>query len=739
MPDTPISSAENQPPLLLWVVLGLAAGLRVVAVFRREWFVDELHALLIAGETQADFWTGLWSTPGIAPLDYGLVNLLQSLLGTGPWLRLPMVVMQMLGMVALTLFVARRHGPTPALITAALCGFSPLLIDQAASIRPYAGAFALGAVAMTWLWEPPRSMRQAVWRGLLGALGAGYQFFLAPVVLLSAGLGFVQQWQKKGWPGRGIGLWAVQALPPLVIFLALAGFWKDAGDMAAGKDNVAALILSLLQLKLSFSGWGFLPAGFFVLWLGWGGWRREGWLPRLWALVLALLVIVSEQKEEVHVLARHYAPLWGALALWAAVRLSQRLQNRPKVLWLILPLLLVAPLSNELQHPRLWMMSLDLRSDFQRDLKQHGARIDRFQAACGLSKAWRHQGPKAKDGRSRRRFSAAGEVQKQPFTKEAEGNRRPQGLGWTVRRRSQGFTDETGEPTKKQGRGFLSGDHDRLLAHKQDECASKQPEIWVGLGFLDGLWRFVLAQQTRALQLEGKIRVVSPTEALRSKSAVCAPVSMVYFGIPAYMDPAQAGLGLLGFSPPVQRRRPRGMRPLGSFASVLPMGLTTCSSPRDFYHRLALVYDQQPPPVAPGPFEWQMKLAHATTRAGLWCRAGRVQEALPPLLAFTNTLKQKRGEVLRPMGVNFGLAQYVCLKQAGASPGVRLGALKLSASFLKTASGALQVQSGYSARRFYRLLHSEALAANDHATAAMAADRLKRLDGFPRREPALWP
>ncbi len=626
------------PPRWLWAavwVLGVA--LRLVAVFRREMFVDELHALYVAHGGLGSLWQGLVATPGIAPLDYGVVKVLSAVAGDGRWLRLPMMAVQLLGIWHLGRLAARWRGDGVAFWAVALCLLSPLLIDHSASLRPYAGAFAVGVCALGWLGAAPGSARQALVRGAIAAVGVGYQFFLAPVVLLAMGLGGLKAFQDKA---GATGQWRHAALSmvlPLVVFLVLSPLWAHAGDMRSGRDNPAAVVLALVQIALSFSGWGALPVGIVVAVAAWKGRRALPQGGLLFAVVLLGVILAGELKAEVGVLARHYAPLFPVFALTAAATLCRWNGRDALVSGLLTALLVVAPLNNERCHPRIWLMGLDLRSDFSRDLP---------------------------------RWAGTGE----------------------------------------------------------------KPHALVTMGFLDGFWRFVLNQQARVRGLEDRLQFITPAQIETLDPAW--RLSLVIFRVPPYMDPASAPLSALGLPPPVPTR---GEDRLGSFGQVISLEQASPKAPVAALIAVEAAYRHHQPPVPEGPFEDQFHLNNVVQNAGLLCRLGKHEVALQDLLVQENTVKARQGTLLRPLGVAWAQVMDRCLEAVGEVPGRRVAVLRTGAGFLGVPSGALRVQSGWSARRYYEAMARVAGQASDEEAAALAHERLQALGPQPATEPPMWP
>lgn len=132
-----IDELRERTGLLLAAIVAAALALRLACLGKFAYFIDEVHALLYTRGPFLEAMRRLPDTPGTAPLDYALVNLLQRVSDSETFMRLPFALMGAYTVYAVYRLAARHIGPSRALAAAALMAIAPAHIFYSQSIRNY--------------------------------------------------------------------------------------------------------------------------------------------------------------------------------------------------------------------------------------------------------------------------------------------------------------------------------------------------------------------------------------------------------------------------------------------------------------------------------------------------------------------------------------------------------------------------------------------------------------------------
>lgn len=132
-----IDELRKRTGLLLAALAAAALTLRLMCLGKFAYFIDEVHAILYTRGPLLEAMRRLPDTPGTAPLDYALVNLLQRVSDSEAFMRLPFALMGAYTVYAAYRLAARHMGPARALTAAALLALAPAHIFYSQSIRNY--------------------------------------------------------------------------------------------------------------------------------------------------------------------------------------------------------------------------------------------------------------------------------------------------------------------------------------------------------------------------------------------------------------------------------------------------------------------------------------------------------------------------------------------------------------------------------------------------------------------------
>ncbi len=171
----------------LVAVLALALGLRLVALDRFSYWLDEaLQSYWLHG-TWSFLWKSLKFDAFHPPLDYVVGRLLEAL-GPADWERkIPAVLWGVGTVAALGVLASRRAGRTAGLVTALLLAASPFHVRYSQELRPYSlGLFAF-SFALLALDVHLGARTAWSWAGaFLSCLAALYSLYVSAIVLAVA-------------------------------------------------------------------------------------------------------------------------------------------------------------------------------------------------------------------------------------------------------------------------------------------------------------------------------------------------------------------------------------------------------------------------------------------------------------------------------------------------------------------------------------------------------------------------
>lgn len=274
----PVGETEEQPldvargrlgPRLLWVLVGaalvLAGGvvLRLVALdadptypFWSGWTTDEGRWTEAARN-----WT-LWRAPlvesalsrthlALAPLFQAAAALSFAVFGVGSQsARLVSVVAGLAIVLASAIVLRPRLRREAWLGTVALLAVQPDLVYFSRVAIPEMAALLFKLLAFFCLVGGPRTVRRAVFGGLLTAIALGFKGTTAPIVLVfSAVILCVRSPADPGRPLARLGGYLGAIVAPAVLFAAVAVLGSGGAGGLLGSDGGLALVLRFVSVS----------------------------------------------------------------------------------------------------------------------------------------------------------------------------------------------------------------------------------------------------------------------------------------------------------------------------------------------------------------------------------------------------------------------------------------------------------------------------------------------------------
>src|SRR5271157_1305436 len=135
----------------LWSIVAVGAALRLVALGRKSFWLDEIASVWIARLPSHDFWSMLWYSEGNMALYYGLLR---------PWLHLGVgeatvrTLSALIGIASIPVMYAlanRLFGQSPARLTRLFFALNACAIAVSQEARGYS-LLVLGVVASTYVF-----------------------------------------------------------------------------------------------------------------------------------------------------------------------------------------------------------------------------------------------------------------------------------------------------------------------------------------------------------------------------------------------------------------------------------------------------------------------------------------------------------------------------------------------------------------------------------------------------------
>lgn len=251
------------------------------------------------------------------------------------WMRAPMVLAALVGLIVMPAWVARRLGPGVGARFAWLLAIAPLAVYFARWARPYGPVFVLalvGAGAFYDAWTRG-GRRGFVVHALCATLGAWASPVMAPFLFGPYAWAALERLRGRAEDGRwraarAHGLAVLVGLAVLLGPPVLADLGAVTGKGGAGELRWTSLAAGTGLFLGSGVGWVGFALGLAALW---GAFELRRAEPRLFSLfaTLALLqvlaVVVARPRGLEHgiVLARYLLPLHGVVLVAAAVGLAR--------------------------------------------------------------------------------------------------------------------------------------------------------------------------------------------------------------------------------------------------------------------------------------------------------------------------------------------------------------------------------------------------------------------------------
>ncbi|MFN2632145.1 MAG: glycosyltransferase family 39 protein [Thermoanaerobaculia bacterium] len=292
-PGGPSSSFASRhfTPLLL-TILVVAALVRLHALDRFSYWLDEILQTYWLQGTWDFFWRSLKADAVHPPLDYLMGRLLESLAPVD-WVRKVPAVCWGVGTVATVgVLMARRVGAFPGLLSAGLLALAPFHVRYSQELRPYSLGLLLLCISLLALdsfVRRPSPLRLALL--FLACLGTAYALYLAAVVLAIAAAGILMDDVLSRDENRSRIARRFLTLSPLfglALLVAYLPWWNVVLEAARRPAPIAASPVTWQRAgrTLAFfaltpkEGVSPAPADLLVLLLaGWGLWRamfRQG-------------------------------------------------------------------------------------------------------------------------------------------------------------------------------------------------------------------------------------------------------------------------------------------------------------------------------------------------------------------------------------------------------------------------------------------------------------------------------
>jgi hypothetical protein len=305
---------------LLAALLVLAAALlRVAFAGRFAFFIDELHAVNFTRGGLGHAMRMLSETPGTAPLDYALVNLLQRVSLSESWMRLPYALFGAWSVYLTYALGARWFSRAHGLMASGLLAFSTAHIYYSQSIRCYSLNILLLLLAAhacdRLIHDADR--RAGVQLAVISLLAVLNQFFaLMPLgFLLMAGAALSFTGEACAAERRTRLTWLTISGACMAVVFAMC--WKlilmpkNLG-VFRGSDSVLSLVLQAIRAIAMFTSFSNLLLNILVLLLALIGLihliEKRPRLLALFAAVMLLpapLIVFQEMRLKSGVQLRH--------------------------------------------------------------------------------------------------------------------------------------------------------------------------------------------------------------------------------------------------------------------------------------------------------------------------------------------------------------------------------------------------------------------------------------------------
>lgn len=329
---------RNKGLLAACIVLA-AAVLRVALAGRFAFFIDELHAVNFTRGGLAHAMRMLPETPGTAPLDYALVNLLQHVSLSESWMRLPYALFGAWSVYLTYALGARWFSRTHGLMASGLLAFSTAHLYYSQSIRCYSlNILLILLAAHAWdrlIHDADRSA--GVRLVVISFLAVLNQFFaLMPLgFLLMAGLALSFTGEAAAAERRTRITWLAASGAAMLVVFALC--WKlilmpKSLGVFRGSESVLSLVLQAIRAMAMFTSFNNLLLNIFVLILALIGFiyllEKKPRLLAIFAAVMLLpapLILFQEMRLKSGVQLRHLvfmAPFYFLAASCGLVLLS---------------------------------------------------------------------------------------------------------------------------------------------------------------------------------------------------------------------------------------------------------------------------------------------------------------------------------------------------------------------------------------------------------------------------------
>jgi uncharacterized membrane protein len=275
-----------------YLVVGLvcvAAGLRILTLYRNAFWVDELDELTTSANHIGSVMT---TRDGFPPLS-SLLDHVWLWFGSFETVRWLAVAYGLGAVVLLALAAARIGGRRAGVIALAIGAFSPLLIWYSQELRPYSLLMLVAAASLLALLRAVESGRRSDWMvyAVISALGLWTQYFYA----LTVGAAVIWLWLRR----RSLGNIRPAVEAHVLIFVLalplLALVWGDVSYQATYQASNATAEQSSFGLGALgytifsfFSGYSLGPSLRALHDQSLGAALRSGWP---WVLLFAVLVI----------------------------------------------------------------------------------------------------------------------------------------------------------------------------------------------------------------------------------------------------------------------------------------------------------------------------------------------------------------------------------------------------------------------------------------------------------------
>lgn len=296
-----------------------AAVLRVAFAGRFAFFIDELHAVNFTGGALAQAMRLLPETPGTAPLDYALVNLLQRVSLSEFWMRLPYALAGAWSVYLTCTLGARWFGRAHGLAASGMLALSAAHIYYSQSIRCYSLNILfmlLAAHAFDRLVNDDNPRGAGVRLALYSFLAAMNQFFaLIPLgFLMIAGFALAGTRSGPAELRRARIAWLCASGAALALAFALC--WKlillpKSLGVFRESGTVLSLAIQAVRAAAMFSSFTNALINVFIL-----------------VLAVAGLVYLAERRPRLLAVLAAFLILPAPLILFQEMRLKSGVQLR---------------------------------------------------------------------------------------------------------------------------------------------------------------------------------------------------------------------------------------------------------------------------------------------------------------------------------------------------------------------------------------------------------------------------